>query len=628
MIFLAVSNATGFLGRGICLFLSILTLTTFSPSQQVFRFAHVTDTHVGNATAGEDLGRTVRDINATKDIVFTIISGDITEMGSNAELELAKSILDSLAKPYYIIPGNHDTKWSESGCTKFSRLWKDDKFTFEYGGVRFLGCSSGPNMRMGDGHVPPEDIRWVDSILVSLRDRNQPLIFVNHYPLDAGLDNWYELTDRLKKRNTLAVLCGHGHANRAMTFEGIPGTMGRSNLRANNPVGGYNIIEVTSDTIFFSERTPGIETKPAWRKIPTTHPNYARDTATYARPDYSMNREYPDVAAVWVTETGYSIGSTPAVWNELVIVGNASGSINAFNVTDGKAKWTFRTNGSVYSSPETAEQKVVVGSSDGNIYCLNASTGMLIWKVATGNAVVASPTILDGVVYIGGSDGMFRALRLSSGAVIWSYTAVEGFVESKPLAEEGRIIFGAWDTYLYSLDLSNGTLLWKWSNGKSGRLLSPAACVPVASSGKIFIVAPDRYMTALGSRTGQALWRSGTYRVREMIGISEDRSRVYARLMNDSVLAFSASAASPELTWATNCKYGYDIDPSSPVEKNGTVFFGTKNGLVYALDAATGNIRWRFKFGNTIINTVRPLSDRKVLVTSMDGKIALIESKK
>jgi outer membrane protein assembly factor BamB/Icc-related predicted phosphoesterase len=628
MFFLSDSIGRGFQKRMMCLFVCILTFPTFSPSQQVFRFAHVTDTHVGSATGGEDLGRTIRDINETKDIAFTIISGDITEMGSNAQLELAKLILDSLAKPYYIIPGNHDTKWSESGCRTFSRLWTDDKFTFEYGGVRFIGCSSGPNMRMGDGHVPPEDIRWVDSIFASLRDRNQPLIFVNHYPLDPGLDNWYELTDRLKKRNTLAALCGHDHANRALSFEGIPGIMGRANLRASNPVGGYNIVQVGNDSIFVSERTPGIETKAAWRKIPIAHPDYARDTTTYARPDYSMNRAYPDVAPVWVAETGYSVGSTPAVWKDLVIVGDASGSIRAFNSADGKVRWIFRTKGSVYSSAETAEQKVVVGSSDGNIYCLDALTGILTWKVAAGNAVVASPTIHDGVVYIGGSDGIFRALQLSSGALIWSFTGVEGFVESKPLIDEGKVIFGAWDTYLYALDLRNGSLVWKWSNGKDGRLLSPAACIPVASSGKIFIVAPDRYMTALDARTGQALWRSGTYRVREMIGISEDRSRVYVRLMNDSVLAFSAASATPKLVWSTNCDYGYDIDPSMPVEKNGFVFFGTKNGLVYSLNAMTGNIRWRFKFGNTIINTVRPLSDREVLVTSMDGKIALIESKK
>lgn len=35
-----------------------------------------------------------------------------------------------------------------------------------------------------------------------------------------------------------------------MDFEGIPGVMGRSNLRAKAEVGGYNIVEWRTDSIF------------------------------------------------------------------------------------------------------------------------------------------------------------------------------------------------------------------------------------------------------------------------------------------------------------------------------------------------------------------------------------------
>lgn len=35
-----------------------------------------------------------------------------------------------------------------------------------------------------------------------------------------------------------------------MDFEGIPGVMGRSNLRAKAEIGGYNIVEWTTDSVF------------------------------------------------------------------------------------------------------------------------------------------------------------------------------------------------------------------------------------------------------------------------------------------------------------------------------------------------------------------------------------------
>lgn len=213
-----------------CIAFLFLSSTVFA-QRQSFRFAWLSDTHVGTQTGAADLLNSVHDINRMDDVAFVILSGDVTEMGSDFQLETAKSILDSLKKPYHIIPGNHDTKWSQSGCTKFLALWGSDKFSFTYGGYRFIGIHQGPIMKMGDGHFPPEDLRWLDSALAAFPKKTQPLFFVTHYPLDPGIDNWYTVTERLKQCNTQVVLVGHGHANEVMNFEGLPAVMGRSNLR-------------------------------------------------------------------------------------------------------------------------------------------------------------------------------------------------------------------------------------------------------------------------------------------------------------------------------------------------------------------------------------------------------------
>jgi len=117
-------------------------------SAQDLRFAWLTDTHVGSTTGSDDLRRSVRDINHQVDVRFVILSGDITEFGSDAQLREAKAILDSLQVPYHIIPGNHDTKWSASGGTTFRALWGNDRFVFDAGGYRFIGIHQGPRMKM------------------------------------------------------------------------------------------------------------------------------------------------------------------------------------------------------------------------------------------------------------------------------------------------------------------------------------------------------------------------------------------------------------------------------------------------------------------------------------------------
>ena len=254
-----------------------------------FRFAFISDTHIGspNGSAEEDLRRTVADINSIPDLAFVVLTGDITELGKNKELELAKELLSELKIPYYIIPGNHDTGWSETGGLGFTRVFGSDKFYFKYNGIHFIGSASGPYVRMSDGHVPRDAMNWMEKKLKSI-GKNEPIIFLNHYPLDNGLDNWYEVVDKLKSKNTILALCGHGHNNRAVKAEGIPAVMGRSNLRAKAEEGGYNIVQVRKDSILFTERKPVSKKEKTWIGIKNEKQDYKTGQA-YPRPDYSIN---------------------------------------------------------------------------------------------------------------------------------------------------------------------------------------------------------------------------------------------------------------------------------------------------------------------------------------------------
>ena len=612
--------------RFIVVLLSFLFVTIAAAQTKPFRFAWLSDTHVGGTTGATDLGISIHDINAIEDIAFVVLSGDITEMGSDLQLELAKAILDSLKKPYYIIPGNHDTKWSGSGCTKFSAIWGNDKFSFEFNGVRFIGFHQGPIMKMGDGHFAPEDLRWVDATLKSLKKKRQPLFVVTHYPLDDGIDNWYEMTDRLRKFDVQAVLVGHGHSNRIMEYEGLPAVMGRSSLRARRPLGGYTIVDVGTDTVHFSERSPGIGTTPPWHRIALAPRNYSKDTTKYPRPDYTVNSTYKNVNVRWSVSAGYTIASTPAVWKDFVVVGNSSGTVSCYRLSNGKLLWKQKTGATVYSSPAASDGRVVIGSSDKNIYCYDIRSGALAWKYQTGAPVVAAPVIAEGIVYIGGSDHTFCSLDLKSGSLRWEYNGLNGFVETRPLLYQDKVIFGAWDTYLYAINVSDGSLSWKWSNGNAGPLLSPAAVWPVGSAGKVFIAAPDRFLSAVDASTGNTVWRTKRYQVRETVGLSEDQTRVYARCMLDTVIAFSPTSDTLESLWVQNCGYGYDINPSMPIEKEGVLFFSTKNGLIFALDAVTGAILWKHRLSETIVHTLVPLDRRRIVATDIGGRIALLEA--
>ena len=599
----------------------------FSFAQSEFKFAHVSDTHIGSNNSEDDLRRTVRNINTDSSLKFVIISGDITDFGSDSEFVIAKRILDSLNKPWHIIPGNHDANWSESGTNSFIKIFGNETFNFEYGGYRFLGTVCGPNMRMSPGQVSRENIVWLDSTLHHLKNKDQPIIFVNHYPVDSSLNNWYEVIDLLKTRNTQLIICGHGHANNQLNFEGIPGIMGRSNLRAKKDVGGYNVVTIKNDTATYAERNPLTNEEHQWAQVKLYKHDFKDDTTQYSRPSYTINSMYKNVKIVWQFNDNSDIGSGVALAENLVIASDSKGEVYALNLQTGKKVWSYLTHGKIYSTPAVENNLAVVASTDNNIYCFDASNGKLKWKFGTQKPIVANPLIKNASVYIGSADGKFRAINLQTGNLKWSYDSIKGFVVTKPLFYNNKIYFGTWGTEFYALDASTGALVWSWNNGSSNRMYSPAACFPVATANKVFIVAPDRYMTVFNSETGNVIWRNNDKenRVRESMGLSAESTLIYAKTMEGELIGVSTSADSMQIVWKANTGLNYEIAPTAIVESGNIVYVPSNSGLVVAVNRKDGSILWKHKISNALITNITPVSKNKIIATTMDGKVVCLE---
>ncbi|MEJ7913785.1 MAG: PQQ-binding-like beta-propeller repeat protein, partial [Chitinophagaceae bacterium] len=327
---------------------------------------------------------------------------------------------------------------------------------------------------------------------------------------------------------------------------------------------------------------------------------------------------------IWRFHSPANVISTPALVNGKVVFGNQNGTVQALNLLSGKKEWAYQTRGPIFSTPASTTNQLILGSADGNVYSFT-DAGKKTWTYVTAAAVLGSPVIENNVAYIGGSDGCFQALTASTGKAIWKYCSLEGPVTGTPLVYGETVIFGAWDRNLYALNKKTGVLIWKWNNGSPVINYSPAACTPVVSDGVVYIVAPDRYLSAIDATTGSTLWRTGESKVRESLGISEDGQVVFGKTMQDSVVAFRTNRQSAKEAWKFNVGFGYEHVPSMLVEKEGRQFFGTKNGVVYCIDGARGKISWSHKVDNSMVNTVRVLNSKQILVSTMDGTVVLLE---
>lgn len=594
----------------------------------LFSFALLTDTHIStsNPRPMEDLQRSIADINQNSSIEFVVVTGDLTENGDLASIQAIKNALDQLNVPYYAASGNHETTWSESGVMDFSRVFGDSRFAFTHNDLYFIGFNSGPVIRMADGHVAPQDITWLKHNLDSVSAAgNTPIFVFTHYPLRNGdVDNWYDVTDVLRQHNVQCIMGGHYHRNLHFDCDGISDVLNRSNMRDKDGNNGYAIIQVTDSIRFFEKRIN--ETARQWLSLPFEKKTYGPSNQEL-RPDFTINKEYANVQRVWHCSLKGGIYSTPATDGRSLFIGDDVGCLYSLNLKSGKTNWTFNTGMRIVGSPAVSEGVVVFGSANYNIYGLDAKTGKELWHISTNQAVMGAATIENGIAYIGGGDGRMFAIDIHTGKIKWSFDELKNYVLTRPLVYNQKLYFGTWDTHFYALNLADGSLAWKWNNGNGNPKLSPASVWPVAANGKIFITAPDRYFTCLDAETGEQVWRTKEYKVRETVGLSEDGKTVYSKCMWDTIVAMDATVAEPITRWATHAGFGYEHNPAMPLEKDGTLWVSTKNGLLLGVDAQNGNVMWRHKIGNSILNTPLPLSGTECIFTSSEGTITYIRVK-
>ena len=617
------------------------------------KFAVMSDVHISVGTPAEKgTLDCVEDINKDPEIQFVLITGDIANFGSDDEITSAKNIFDHLKMPWFIVPGNHDATWSESGTNSFTRIFGYERFEFEAGGIKFLGTPCGPNIRMAPALVPRESMLWLEDQIEKMPE-SQPLFFVNHYPMDTSLLKFDNVLELLKRKNIQMVFSGHWHVDKAMEYEGIPGVIIRSTLATAKGDKGYVIAELKGSLITFQDKIVGKkEPGKVWYTVRLSQGKAYPDNIVYEHPKNDFNARFPQVKEVWRYENNADIGSAAAIWRkkglvfpgvgfnalpsvsggvqegDIVIFADEAGMIYGLDAVSGIKKWEFKTEGKIFSTPAVSGDYVVVGSSDNNIYCLNPENGKLRWKFPCAKSVLGSANIFKETVYIGASDGVFRAINLKTGKLVWKYDKMKSFVVSRPYVDKDQVVLGDWGNCLYSFSPKNGKVQWIWKTPKSVRNYSPAQVWPVKSKGKIFIVTPDRISYAIDAASGKTV--SSVYGGREAIGLSPSGGEYYIKCMKDTVRAYSTDNL--KTAWQTITEYKYEIAPSPiTVKENvgkdglGLLFISTDKGNVFALNCSDGSVAWQHKVAGALVNYALPIGNNTILVSTMDGVVCLLE---
>lgn len=173
--------------------------------------------------------------------------------------------------------------------------------------------------------------------------------------------------------------------------------------------------------------------------------------------------------------------------------------------------------------------------------------------------------------------------------VRWTFHT-NGEVISSPAVVGGVLYIGSNDGKLYALDALTGAQ--KWVFGTHGRVPSS----PAIAQGLVYFGSYDGNFYAVNSETGKLQWK---------VPIPGERRYAATHLHGSQ----PAGEAMPD---------PFDVYLSSPTVWNGAVYFGSGDGDVYALGAATGELKWKFHTGD-VVHASPAIADGRLFVGSWDS---------
>jgi len=194
------------------------------------------------------------------------------------------------------------------------------------------------------------------------------------------------------------------------------------------------------------------------------------------------------------------------------------------------------------------------------------------------------------------------------GGVKWKFTA-GGPIVTSPTIADGVVYIAAMDGHLYAIDEETGKEKW---NFKSRMPIASSAAI---ANGMAYFVSSAGSLAAIDIATGKPKWVLPTeyerkFEAKNLHGLpspaqtipdawdlftsspSVANGKVYFGSGDSNVYAVDAQSGVLQWKFATK-----DVVHSSPAVVNNTVYIGSWDSYLYAIDADTGLEKWSFKSG-------------------------------
>ena len=201
-------------------------------------------------------------------------------------------------------------------------------------------------------------------------------------------------------------------------------------------------------------------------------------------------------------------------------------------------------------------------------------------------------------MFRGGPDhtGVYASTPPSLQTLVWKFET-GGRVISSPLVVGDAVYVGSADGSLYAVDRATGAQRWKFETQ------GPVNSSPAYHDGLVYAGSLDGNFYAVDAATGTVRWTFATKGERR----------------------FTAPGIHGAIPRTERMPDPFDVFLSSPAVAGNTVYFGSGDQHVYALDAATGALRWSFATGD-VVHASPAVVDGVVYIGSWDRNVYALDA--
>ncbi len=292
-----------------------------------------------------------------------------------------------------------------------------------------------------------------------------------------------------------------------------------------------------------------------------------------------------------------------------------SGRVSEKLIRSPQVEWTFKTGSPISGEPAIGAGKVFIGSDNGTCFALDAATGTELWRFKTEDSVTTAPTIGEGVVYVPSNDGRLYALDIESGEERWQFDTEDSIsagvtLHSDPESGEPWVVFNGYDGITRCLRASDGSLVWEYDTGD---LINGAVAVLDNTYG-VFGGCDARFHV-VNLADGKPV-RSVETDAQITSSVATFGNFAYCGNYANQVVAADIMAG--EIKWIYEDR-GLPF-MSAPAANAETVFIGSRDKHLHAIDRMTGERHWKFKTGERIEGSSILFEDA-VVFGSGDGRL-------